>query len=69
MPGGKYHYLSTGEVLAGPLYGQEGLLFADLDLAEVVRGKFDFDVTGHYARPDVFQLIVDEKPRFAVETR
>jgi nitrilase len=67
--GGSTIISPLGEVLAGPLYGQEGLLFADLDLAEVVRGKFDFDVTGHYARPDVFQLIVDEKPRFAVETR
>jgi nitrilase len=49
-------------VLAGPLYDQEGILFADLDLAEVARSKFDFDVTGHYARPDVFQLSVNEKP-------
>lgn len=37
-------------------------LFADLDLAEVVRSKFDFDVVGHYARPDVFPLIVNEQP-------
>ena len=37
-------------------------MFADLDLAEVVRGKFDFDVVGHYTRPDVFQLIVNERP-------
>jgi nitrilase len=31
-------------------------------MAEVARGKFDFDVVGHYARPDVFQLIVNERP-------
>jgi nitrilase len=49
-----------GEVLAGPLYDQEGILYAELDLAEVAQGKFDFDVVGHYARPDVFQLIVNE---------
>ncbi|NTU75634.1 MAG: nitrilase, partial [Anaerolineaceae bacterium] len=48
--------------LAGPLFDQEGMLFADLDLALVAQSKFDFDVTGHYARPDVFQLIVNEKP-------
>jgi nitrilase len=40
----------------------ELVLYADLDLAEVARGKFDFDVVGHYARPDVFQLVVNEKP-------
>ena len=34
-----------------------------LDLGEVTRSKFDFDVVGHYARPDVFQLIVDEEPK------
>ena len=58
-----------GEVLAGPLYDQEGILFADLDLAEIARGKFDFDVTGHYARPDVFQLIVNEMPFHPVVTK
>ncbi len=43
-----------GEVLAGPLWDQEGILTAELDLAQVVQGKFDMDVVGHYARPDVF---------------
>ncbi len=51
-----------GTVLAGPLYDQEGILFADLDLAEIPRSRFDFDVAGHYARPDVFRLIVNENP-------
>jgi nitrilase len=58
-----------GEVLAGPLYDQEGTLFADIDLAEVARGKYDFDVVGHYARPDVFQLIVNESPLLPVVTK
>jgi len=39
---------------------------ADLDLGDIARGKFDFDVTGHYARPDVFRLSVNEKPQTAV---
>ncbi|MCA9995565.1 MAG: nitrilase, partial [Anaerolineales bacterium] len=51
-----------GQVLAGPLYNQEGILTATLDLAEVVQGKLDFDVVGHYARPDVFRLVVEERP-------
>ena len=53
-----------GETLAGPLYDQDGILYAELDLAEVARSKFDFDVVGHYARPDVFQLQVDERPKY-----
>jgi nitrilase len=60
--GGSAIYAPLGELLAGPLYDEEGTLFAELDLAEVARGKFDFDAVGHYARPDVFQLIVNEKP-------
>jgi nitrilase len=58
-----------GEVIAGPLYDQEGILYADLDLSEIVRGKVDFDVVGHYARPDVFQLIVDEGARSPVQKK
>jgi nitrilase len=64
--GGSAIISPLGEVLAGPLYDQEGTLLADLDLAEIARGKFDFDVTGHYSRPDVFQLMVNEKPKLPV---
>jgi nitrilase len=55
-----------GEILAGPARDGEVILFADLDLDEIARGKFDFDVAGHYARPDVFRLIVDEAPKPSV---
>jgi nitrilase len=48
-----------GDVVAGPLSG-EGLIFAEIDLDEIPRGKFDLDVAGHYARPDLFQLKVGE---------
>ncbi len=60
--GGSAIISPLGEVLAGPLFGEEGILTAELDLAEVARGKFDLDVVGHYARPDVFQLLVNEQP-------
>jgi len=67
--GGSAVVSPLGEVLAGPLYDQEGILFADLDMGEIARGKFDFDAVGHYARPDVFQLVVNEKPSLPVVTK
>ena len=59
--GGSAIISPLGEILAGPLFDQEGILYAELDLAEVIRSKFDFDVVGHYARPDVFALHVNEE--------
>lgn len=59
--GGSAVVSPLGDVLAGPLYDEEGVLFAELDMAEIPRSRFDFDVTGHYARPDVFQLRVNEQ--------
>lgn len=56
-----------GEVLAGPLSGERGLLVAQIDTAELVHARYDFDVTGHYARPDVFELIVDERSKPGVK--
>ena len=55
-----------GEVLAGPDYSGETILYANIEPAAVVRGKYDFDVVGHYARPDVFSLSVNTSPRRAV---
>lgn len=55
-----------GEVLAGPVFDSETLIYADIDPSAITRGKYDFDATGHYARPDVFQLIVDDRPKQAV---
>jgi len=67
--GGSAIISPLGEELAGPLYDQEGILYADLDLGEIPRSKLDFDAVGHYARPDVFQLIVNEKPMLPVRNR
>jgi nitrilase len=64
--GGSAIISPLGEYLAGPLFDQAGILLADLDLAAIVRSRFDFDVVGHYARPDVFQLIVNEEPQSSV---
>jgi nitrilase len=57
-----------GRMLAGPDYEGEVILTAELDLDQVARAKFDFDVAGHYARPDVFQLHVDERSKPPVVT-
>jgi nitrilase len=64
--GGSAIYGPLGQVLAGPVYGREEVLFADLDPDDLRRARFDFDATGHYARPDVFELRVNRTPRRAV---
>ncbi|MBT8336922.1 MAG: carbon-nitrogen hydrolase family protein [Gemmatimonadetes bacterium] len=64
--GGSAIYGPSGDRLAGPLEAEEGILFADIDPGEIVRAQFDFDVTGHYARPDVFHFRVDTTARAAV---
>jgi len=56
-----------GKLVAGPLREQEGILFADADLRQVVGPRFQLDVAGHYARPDIFRLLVDRRPRPTVE--
>ncbi len=55
--GGSLIVSPLGDMLAGPLRGGEGLLLTEVDLADVVRARFDFDPAGHYARPDLFRLI------------
>jgi nitrilase len=62
MRGGSSVISPLGKVLAGPNFEGETILTADLDLNDIGRGKFDFDVTGHYSRPDIFQLVINEAP-------
>jgi nitrilase len=52
-----------GDVLAGPLLGESGLLCAEIDTDELVKARYDLDVVGHYARPDIFELVVDERAK------
>ncbi len=68
MRGGSAILSPLGRVLAGPDFSGETILYATIDPAEVMRAKFDFDATGHYARPDVFQLVVDTKAKPAVRS-
>lgn len=67
--GGSVIVSPLGEIMAGPAGTGECVLTANLNLDEIVTGKFDLDVTGHYARPDVFSLTVDERPKATVTYR
>jgi nitrilase len=58
-----------GSLLAGPLVGEEGILYAEVDAAHARAERLKFDPVGHYARPDVFQLTVDERAKPAVVER
>jgi nitrilase len=60
--GGSVIVSPLGRVLAGPCYDGECILRAEFDPGEIAEGKFDLDVVGHYARPDVFRLEVNEDP-------
>lgn len=55
-----------GRTLTGPDFSSESLLVAELDLEEIVRAKFDLDIAGHCARPDIFELHVNTAPMSAV---
>lgn len=61
-PGGSVIYAPDGNLLAGPIWNREDLLTAELDFSVLVQSKLEFDVTGHYARPDVFKFHVPEQP-------
>jgi len=58
-----------GNFLAGPNMEDEVILIAEIDRGQIIRGKYDLDVVGHYARPDIFQLYVDERPKRPVTAR
>ncbi|CAI8903179.1 carbon-nitrogen hydrolase family protein [Pseudomonas sp. IT-P171] len=55
-----------GRIVAGPLHREAGILYADIDVALVAPARRALDVTGHYARPDIFELQVRRTPVTAV---
>lgn len=63
IQGGSVIVDPLGDVLAGPLRNATGLLCAEVDTDQLTRARYDFDVVGHYARPDVFELRVDERAK------
>jgi nitrilase len=64
--GGSCIVAPTGELLVEPSYQGPVVLHAELDLDDIPRSKYDLDVCGHYARPDIFQLRVDEQAKSSV---
>ena len=68
ISGGSVIIGPLGDILAGPLLEKEGLISATVDMDDIARSRYDMDVVGHYARPDIFQLCVNETPRQSVTT-
>lgn len=58
----------SGAILAGPMGNEEGILYADCDIAQSVRRKLSRDYAGHYNRPDVFRLTVNRHAPQIYET-
>jgi nitrilase len=65
--GGSIIVAPSGEVIAGPLFGEEGVLTAELELGEISKFKMDFDVIGHYSRNDIFSFNVSKQPEMIKE--
>lgn len=59
-PGGSCIVDPFGKYVAGPVWNKEEILYAELDMGKVPLSRMDFDPTGHYARPDVLELIIHE---------
>jgi nitrilase len=62
-PGDSVVVSPGGKIEAGPLSRQTGILYAELDPARCGSARRSLDVAGHYARPDVFELHVNRRPR------
>ncbi|HWW48827.1 MAG TPA: carbon-nitrogen hydrolase family protein [Xanthobacteraceae bacterium] len=60
MRGGSCIINPLGQLLTERVFDQDAVLTAEIDMNDIARGKYDFDVVGHYARPDVFRLMVNE---------
>jgi nitrilase len=67
-PGGSAIIDPLGRYLVEPVYNREEILLADLDLTLIPQSRFDFDVMGHYASPDVLQLFVNEEKKDTLVT-
>jgi len=62
-PGDSVVIAPGGQIVAGPMRQEEGLLLCDIDPTKAAIAKRAMDVTGHYSRPDIFQLQVNTQPQ------
>ena len=65
-PGDSVVIAPGGEIIAGPMREEAGILYCDIDREKVGIAKRALDVTGHYSRPDIFQLHVNTQPQSPV---
>ena len=56
-----------GDIVAGPLRKEEGILYCEIDIARAAEAKRALDVVGHYSRPDIFKLHINTQPQSPVE--
>ena len=63
MRGGSCIVSPLGEILATAINKTKTIIYAEIDLNEITKGKYDFDVVGHYSTPDIFNLKVNRKPK------
>jgi nitrilase len=68
-PGDSVVVAPGGEIVAGPMHAEQGILFADIEPSRAAAARRTLDVTGHYSRPDVFRLEVDRGSRDPVTYR
>ena len=50
-----------GHYLTEPVWDKEAVIYAELDMSKVAASRMEFDVCGHYARPDVLKLVIEDK--------
>ncbi|MDQ7050635.1 MAG: carbon-nitrogen hydrolase family protein [Enterobacterales bacterium] len=64
--GGSAVIAPDGKIVAGPMINESGILYYDIDLEKAANAKRAFDVAGHYSRPDIFNLEVNNKPQSSI---
>jgi nitrilase len=64
-PGGSAIVDPDGKLVAGPVFDQEEILYAEIQPAHLRGPRWQLDVAGHYGRPDVFHFSVDRRPQRA----
>ena len=66
-PGDSLVVAPGGEIVAGPMHEEQGLLYAEIDADRAIKAKRALDVAGHYARPDIFTLSVDRRKQSPIK--